>query len=240
MSSRITIAGYEFLGPYPLGTFQAPNEAAIYLILKTSLAFPNNYEAYYVGHSIDLRRRIEEHFQSGILRDLKDESEALRQLCYLPTSNLSQNEIRELESKLISILKPNRNIIFRRYFDLNVQGKANTIQIEPTPVQKEPAVKTYLVKFVQVSLSAIDQLLLYFGCIVGVLFSTFLDQYKEGSLSSIDISWPSLIISSVVAIAIFPFIYGKLPRVNEAAYLVRFGLCVQNGLFWKVLLDAHN
>ena len=50
MSSRITIAGYEFLGPYPLGTFQAPNEAAIYLILKTSRAFSNNYEAYYVGY----------------------------------------------------------------------------------------------------------------------------------------------------------------------------------------------
>ena len=209
MSSRITIAGYEFLGPYPLGTFQAPNEPAIYLILRTSVAFPNNYEAYYVGYSIDLRIRIEEHFHSGIFKGLKDESESLRQLCYLPTSDLSQNEIRELESKLISILKPTRNIILRRYFDLNVQGKANIIQIEPTPTQKEPAVKTYLGKFVQVSLSAIDQLLLYLACIIGVLFSTFLDQYKEGSLTSIDISWPSLIISSVVAVAIFPFIYER-------------------------------
>jgi len=87
MSLKITIAGYEFLGPYPLGTFQASNEAAICLILKASLAFPNNYAPYYVGHSIDLRRRIEEHFQSGILRDLKDESETLYQLCYLLTSN---------------------------------------------------------------------------------------------------------------------------------------------------------
>ncbi len=78
-------------------------------------------------------------------------------------------------------------------------------------------------------LSIADQLLMYFGVLLGVYFS--------GVIRGQDFR-PSLFLASIVALVIIPAAFEKLNINPTAPLIVRFGLFVQNGVFWDVFLQA--
>jgi hypothetical protein len=78
-------------------------------------------------------------------------------------------------------------------------------------------------------LSIADQLLMYFGVLLGVYFS--------GVIRDQDFR-PTLFLASVVALIIIPAAFEKLNINPTAPLIVRFGLFVQNGVFWDVFLQA--
>ena len=87
-------------------------------------------------------------------------------------------------------------------------------------------------------LSALDQVIMYAGGVVGVLFSSAISQFKKGAVDSFQFTIPSLVIAAIVALIIMPIIYEKLSVKPNTPFIVRFGLFVQHGVFWQVLFDG--
>jgi hypothetical protein len=83
-----------------------------------------------------------------------------------------------------------------------------------------------------------EQLLMYSGIVLGVLFSTAVYQFKAGEAISLRITAVTLVVSLIVAFAILPAAYEKLKVKRDAPLLVRIGLFVQHGVFWNVLFAA--
>jgi len=83
-----------------------------------------------------------------------------------------------------------------------------------------------------------EQLLLYFGTVIGVIFSSAVMQFEPGESISINISWASVLISSVVALVIMPIAFEKLRVGSDSPFIFRIGLFVQHGVFWQVLFGA--
>jgi hypothetical protein len=79
------------------------------------------------------------------------------------------------------------------------------------------------------NLSIADQLLMYCGVLMGVYFS--------GVIRGQDFR-PTLLLAAVVSLIIIPIVFEKLNINPNAPLIVRFGLFVQNGVFWDVLLQA--
>ncbi len=78
-------------------------------------------------------------------------------------------------------------------------------------------------------LSFADQLLMYLGVLLGVYFSSVIrDQSSK----------PTLILAAFIAFSIVPIAFEKLSINPKAPLLVRFGLFVQNGVFWDVMFQA--
>lgn len=78
-------------------------------------------------------------------------------------------------------------------------------------------------------LSIAEQLLMYCGVLLGV--------YCSGVIRGQDFR-PTLFLASVTALLIVPITFEKLNINPNAPLLVRFGLFVQNGVFWDVMLQA--
>jgi hypothetical protein len=79
------------------------------------------------------------------------------------------------------------------------------------------------------SISMAEQLLMYCGVLGGVYFS--------GMIRGQDFR-PTLLLAAVMALMIIPIAFEKLSINPRAPLIVRFGLFVQNGVFWDVLLQA--
>ncbi|MEO7101338.1 MAG: hypothetical protein ABI162_18450 [Luteolibacter sp.] len=80
-------------------------------------------------------------------------------------------------------------------------------------------------------MSGLEQLGLYFGVFLGVLFSSSVMLPKTGTWS-----WPfamrDLGLASIIALIIIPTAYSKLKINASAPFIVRFGFFVQTGVFW--------
>lgn len=85
-----------------------------------------------------------------------------------------------------------------------------------------------------------EQFLIYIGLAVGVLLSTAITQFKNGTDPKIDISITSVILSLVISLVILPYVYGKLNVDPKSPLLIRFSLAVQQGVFWQVVFGAIN
>lgn len=70
---------------------------------------------------------------------------------------------------------------------------------------------------------------MYFGVLLGVYFSSLI----RGSQSQ-----ASLLIAALVALVIIPVVFEKLNVNPKAPFIVRFGLFVQNGVFWDVIFES--
>lgn len=77
--------------------------------------------------------------------------------------------------------------------------------------------------------SIAEQFLMYCGVLLGV--------YCSGVIRGQDFR-PTLFLASVTALLIVPVTFEKLNVNPNAPLLVRFGLFVQNGVFWDVMLQA--
>lgn len=77
--------------------------------------------------------------------------------------------------------------------------------------------------------SIAEQLLMYVGVLLGV--------YCSGMIRGQEVQ-PTLLLAALIALIIVPISFEKLSVNPRAPLLVRFGLFVQNGVFWDVLLEA--
>jgi hypothetical protein len=83
-----------------------------------------------------------------------------------------------------------------------------------------------------------EQILMYIGTVLGVVFSSAAMQFSAGKLDRIAIRAPAVIVAMVVAFVIIPVTFEKLNVKADAPLLVRFGLFVQHGVFWQVLFGT--
>jgi hypothetical protein len=86
-------------------------------------------------------------------------------------------------------------------------------------------------------LSVTRQLLMYLGTFLGVLVSTAVAHFRSGHFD-LTITAGEVVISGVIALVIMPLVYEKLMLNPKAPFIVQFGVFVQNGVFWHVLIDS--
>lgn len=87
------------------------------------------------------------------------------------------------------------------------------------------------------NMSLLEQLILYFGILIGVVFSSAVRGFSSGNMK-LRITGPTLIIAAVVALVIIPNVYQMLAISPDAPFIVQLGLFVQNGVFWEVILGS--
>ena len=87
------------------------------------------------------------------------------------------------------------------------------------------------------TLSFLHQLLMYVGTFLGIVFSTAICQFRSGSVN-LEFPIGEIILSAVIAVVIIPLVYEKLMLNPRAPLIVQFGIFVQNGVFWHVLIDS--
>ena len=78
---------------------------------------------------------------------------------------------------------------------------------------------------------------MYCGTFLGVLLSTAVAHFRSGNVD-MTITLGEVIASAVIAFVIIPLVYEKLSLNPKAPFIVQFGLFVQNGVFWHVLIDS--
>jgi hypothetical protein len=83
-----------------------------------------------------------------------------------------------------------------------------------------------------------EQLLIYAGCLVGVLFGASVRRAGAGSAAVPQITWATTIVSAAIALAILPAAFERLAVRPRSPLLFRIGLAVQQGVFWQVVLDV--
>jgi hypothetical protein len=86
-------------------------------------------------------------------------------------------------------------------------------------------------------LSVTRQLLMYLGTFLGVLVSTAVAHFRSGNVN-VTITLSEVAVSAVIALVIIPLVYEKLMLNPKAPFIVQFGVFVQNGVFWHVLIDS--
>ncbi len=87
------------------------------------------------------------------------------------------------------------------------------------------------------AISVAHQLVMYIGTFIGVLLSTAVTHFRSGTLE-LTITVGEVALSAVIALVIIPLVYEKLMLNPRAPLIVQFGLFVQNGVFWHVLIDS--
>jgi hypothetical protein len=137
----------------------------------------------------------------------------------------------------------------KKYFDLNNRThnpwnqNLNSLIVKGQPdifpesgehlSWKSPAVRNEG----RVFLSVTRQLLMYLGTFIGVLLSTAVTHFRTGNID-LTITVGEVLVSAVIALVIIPLVYEKLNLNPKAPFIVQFGLFVQNGVFWHVLIDS--
>ncbi|KYK31124.1 MAG: hypothetical protein AYK19_17260 [Theionarchaea archaeon DG-70-1] len=86
-------------------------------------------------------------------------------------------------------------------------------------------------------MSLTRQILMYVGVFVGVLFSTAVSHFKSGEEITLAMTLGEVVAAAVIALVIMPLVYEKLQLYSKAPLIVQFGLFVQNGVFWHVLIE---
>lgn len=121
---------------------------------------------------------------------------------------------------------------FLSFFDLNLRGRSTSPR-DPTQEDEEGL---YLGKPRHLSFGT--QTLLYVGILLGVIFSSAVQQFRTGDSISLSLRTGSIVASALISFMILPIVYEKLRLRTDAPILVQFGLCVQHGVFWQVLITG--
>ncbi len=117
------------------------------------------------------------------------------------------------------------------YFDLNNKAEKDpAVFMKSLPAEAVPKREGRL--------SVNQQILMYSGLFVGVLFSATINQFKKGEAASLNMDPVTIIISAVIALMLVPMVYKNLKIDPKAPLIVQFGLFVQNGVFWNIIVDS--
>jgi hypothetical protein len=137
-----------------------------------------------------------------------------------------------------------------RYFDLNrrtLSKKERTGDIMPTLMTKSmptlegmpqpgtPAPAAPKPSAEPAVLTVGQQILLYVGVLIGIVFSSAVGQFKAGQVIDLDINAASVAVSAVIALILVPYVYRQIQPAAKAPLLIQFGLFVQHGVFWQVI-----
>jgi len=132
-----------------------------------------------------------------------------------------------------------------KYFDLNNRASKAWIQISQTnkEIRTEAEGEVKRVEEIRqiapsVKLSPISQILMYLGIFIGVLFSSVVNQFAKGDNFSITVNISILLISAVISFTLIPIVYEKLKLNPGAPFIVQFGIFIQNGVFWHVIINS--
>ena len=87
-------------------------------------------------------------------------------------------------------------------------------------------------------MSLTHQLLMYLGTFIGVLLSTAVTHFVSTKGFELTVTFGEVVLSAAIALVIIPLVYEKLMLNPRAPLIVQFGLFVQNGVFWHVLIDS--
>jgi hypothetical protein len=121
-----------------------------------------------------------------------------------------------------------------KYFDLNQRaqnGKGNETAASKNP---EPeAGQDIDINF----LSVARQAAMYLGTFIGVLLSTAVTHFQAGN-TDLTLTVYEVVLSAVVAFVIIPVVYEKLQLNPGVPFVVQFGLFVQNGVFWHIVIGT--
>ena len=83
-----------------------------------------------------------------------------------------------------------------------------------------------------------DQISMYFGVLLGVVFSSAVQQFKPSGAVNLNVTLGTLLVAALVALVIIPVVFEKLSVRPDAPFIVRFGLFVQSGVFWQVMISS--
>jgi hypothetical protein len=86
------------------------------------------------------------------------------------------------------------------------------------------------------SISTLQQLLLYGFVVLGVLLSESVAMARRGGPIRVELSWPWVVVASVIALVVFPAVWRDIGAMAEASPLVQFGVATQGGVFWGVIM----
>ena len=117
----------------------------------------------------------------------------------------------------------------RNFFDLNSRTQKawdNTIHINALDTDEELP-----------RLSAVRQVMMYIGVFTGVVFSTAVNHLRSGT-PEFSVTFTEAALAAVIALVIVPVVYEKLKLHPETPFIVQFGVFVQNGVFWHILIDS--
>jgi hypothetical protein len=124
-----------------------------------------------------------------------------------------------------------------KYFDLNERVQKGLKNNGGSLREKDPGL-TDSSRAPEISvLSFLHQLLMYLGTFLGIVFSTAICQFRSGNIQ-LTLPIGEIILSAVIAVVIIPLVYEKLMLNPRAPLIVQFGIFVQNGVFWHVLIDS--
>jgi hypothetical protein len=119
-----------------------------------------------------------------------------------------------------------------KYFDLNKRaqnGKGTGVPSNP-----EPEAGTDIdINF----LSVARQAAMYLGTFIGVLLSSAVTHFQSGN-TDLTLTVYEVVLSAVVAFVIIPVVYEKLQLNPGVPFVVQFGLFVQNGVFWHIVIGT--
>ena len=89
-----------------------------------------------------------------------------------------------------------------------------------------------------VSLSAFQQIFMYFGVVIGVIFSSTVNLYNQTGTVTFNLPLVQIGISFIVALVIVPQVYEKLSVRVDSPLIVQFGFFVMNGISWQGLFGT--
>ncbi|MBF0464271.1 MAG: hypothetical protein HQK88_05170 [Nitrospirae bacterium] len=127
-----------------------------------------------------------------------------------------------------------------KYFDLNVRTTKAYVRLSedvkhrgfgPDDVKKSK-------KNVKTDLTWWEQVFMYVGVVIGIIFSKSLNVYSNSGILSLDIGIQAFLVYSVIALVTIPIIYEKLSIKANTPFIVRFGLFVQYGVFGELILNS--
>jgi hypothetical protein len=122
-----------------------------------------------------------------------------------------------------------------KYFDLNkraLNGKVNGTAASKNP-EPESAGQDIDINL----LSVARQAAMYVGTFIGVLLSTAVTHFQAGN-TDLTLTVYEVVLSAVVAFVIIPVVYEKLQLNPGVPFVVQFGLFVQNGVFWHIIIET--
>lgn len=117
------------------------------------------------------------------------------------------------------------------YFDLNKSLGGDSIQTMKV-LSAESALED------KSGLPVSKQALMYAGLFIGVIFSAAVRDLEAGGSASFNVDSSALLVSAVIALMLVPMVYKNLRLSAKTPFVAQFGLFVQHGVFWNVLIDS--
>ena len=138
-----------------------------------------------------------------------------------------------------------------KYFDLNDRARrawknngGATSAVNGWPEAFSPETGNHLqwnsslIEMKRPVMSLMHQLLMYLGTFLGVLLSTAVNHFINVESFELTVTFGEVVVSAAIAFVIIPLVYEKLMLNPKAPLIVQFGIFVQNGVFWHVLIDS--